>query len=121
MRYLFILLVLVLAAAIAWPYWYLYRLDRALLENDRVALVALVDMDRLRENHKAAMEYRVEHAVGREGAVSRMLQDGVRWLSDQTGEQVIDLEWVRAQLRRDGGAAGDDAYPSILRYTGFAF
>lgn len=121
MRYLCTLLVLVLAAAIAWPYVYVYRLDRALLENDRVALVALVDLDRLRENHKAAMEFRVQNTVGQDGAVTRMLQDGVRWLSDQGADQVIDLDWVREQLRRDGRAAGDDAYPSILRQTDFAF
>lgn len=121
MRYLCTLLLLVLAAAIAWPYIYLYRLDRALLENDRVALVALVDMERLQESHKATMELRVERTVGENGAVARMLQDGMRWISDQTGDRVIDLDWVRERLRRDGQAPGDNAYPSILRHTGFAF
>ena len=121
MRYLCLLLVLALAVAVAWPYVYLYRLDRALLENDRATLAALVDMERLRANHKAALEHRIERTVGREGPVARMAREGARWINEQAADRVIDLDWVRERLRRPEGGAAEDAYPSILRHTRFAF
>ena len=120
MRLLYFLLFLAILAYAGWPYVNLYRLDRALMQNDRTALNALVDLDALRVQHKAMLERQVRRSIGdQHGPISDLVRDGARWFGTQTSE-AIDLEWVRQRLRRQRPSA-PDAYPSIITDTTFAF
>lgn len=120
MRILYTLLFLVLTAFVAWPYVDLFRLDRALMENNQEVLEAIVDLDAVRKAHKASLERQVNQTVGQGNAVSDILRRGAKWLGENAVNTVIDLNWVREALRwrRDGPP---DAYPSIISETSFAF
>ena len=56
MRRLLILLAILLAAYIGYPYLTLYWIDHALLTNDKAALERLVDFPRVRETLKAEVK-----------------------------------------------------------------
>ncbi len=120
MRFLFFLLFLAMLAYAGYPYVNLYRLDRALMQNDRAALNALVDVGALRAQHKAMFEKQVRRSIGEQpGPISDLVRDGARWYGVQTAD-TIDLDWVRQRLRRERASA-PDAYPSIITDTTFAF
>ena len=56
MRRLFILLLILLAVYIAYPYWTLYRLQDALLSNNAEAVKRIVDFPAVRAGMKAQVE-----------------------------------------------------------------
>lgn len=56
MRRLFLLLLILLAAYIAYPYWTLYRLERALLTDNAETLQKIVDFPAIRASAKAQVE-----------------------------------------------------------------
>ena len=120
MRFLYFLLFAAVVAYAGWPYVNLYRLDRALLQNDRAALHELVDLDALKAQHKAMLEKQVQRSIGAQpGPISGLVRDGARWYGTQSSE-AIDLDSVRQRLRRQRASA-PDAYPSIITDTTFAF
>jgi hypothetical protein len=59
MRRVILLLFILIAAYIGYPYLALYRLDRALLTNDQAALTRLVDFPEVRERLKAEVKLAV--------------------------------------------------------------
>lgn len=52
MRRLFILILILFAAYVAYPYWTLYRLDHAILNNNAEALQSIVDFPAIRASLK---------------------------------------------------------------------
>ena len=119
MRFVYLLLFLAVMAYAGYPYVNLYRLDRALMQNDYGALNELVDLAALRAQHKTMLEKQVQRNIGTQrGPISDLVRDGARWYGVQTAE-AIDLEWVRQRLRR-GRMSAPDAYPSIVTDTTFA-
>jgi len=120
MRFLYFLVFLAILAYAGLPYVNLYRLDRALMQNERATLNELVDLDALKAQHKAMFEKQVQRSIGEQhGPVSDLVRDGARWYGVQTAD-AIDLDWVRQRLRRQRASA-PDAYPSIITDTTFAF
>jgi hypothetical protein len=121
MKYLCAVLVLAALVYGGWPYVHLYRLDRALMENDRTALNELVDLDALKEQHKTELEKRVDRTFGVDPKrVPEFLRQGARWIDDATANAVVDVDWVREQLRWRRPTP-PDAYPSIITDATFAF
>ena len=91
------------------------------MENDRTALNELVDLDALKEQHKTSLEKRVDHTFGGDPKrVPEFLRQGARWIDDATANAVVDVDWVREQLRWRRPTP-PDAYPSIITDTTFAF
>ncbi len=120
MRLIYFLMFLGVLAYLGYPYVNLYRLDRALMQNNQAALNELVDVGALRAQHKAKFEKQVQRSIGpQQGPISDLVRDGARWYGVQTADG-IDLDWVRQRLRR-GRASAPDAYPSIITDTTFAF
>lgn len=121
MRFLISLLLVAALAYGAWPYLHLYRLDGAITDNDLGAINGLVDLERVRANHQAQTEWRLEHGidstVGGEGALADMLKRSARWVSERTAPEAIDGAWVRERLL----AARPNAIGSLLQNTDFAF
>ena len=120
MRYLFLLLFVAILSYAGWPYVNLYRLDRALMQNDQAALQELVDLDALKAQHKSMLEQQVERSIGQQpGPISNLVRDGALWYGTQTSA-AITLDSVRQRLRLQRVSA-PDAYPSIITDTTFAF
>ena len=59
MRRMILLLVILIAAYVGYPYLTLYRIDRALLTNDQAALTRLVDFPEVRARLKAEVKLAV--------------------------------------------------------------
>ncbi len=70
---------------LVWPYVTLWRLDRALVRNDQIALAGLMDLEAIRD------------------ALRRRLNKDVDGTIDSPSDAFID--WLEAALRRDGTAA----------------
>jgi hypothetical protein len=79
-----LLLLLSALAYLAWPYATLWRLDRALVSDDRAALAALIDLDAVRT------------------ALARWLDKGIKEAPLSPSDDFID--WLERGIRRDGTA-----------------
>ncbi|CAK0760243.1 conserved hypothetical protein [Gammaproteobacteria bacterium] len=116
MRYLMLpFLILVLAFGF-WPYYHLYRLDRALVQNDRDTLTVLVDLDAVRAERRS----RPPQVSQTRNPVTQALRQVTNVLTGSGEENNITLDWVREVLRPIP-ARPDESYPSILHYTTCAF
>lgn len=98
-----LLVVLICAAVLAWPYLSLYRLDRALAANDLPALAELVDVESVRGEVKAQVDDRVKRTVGgKSGTVLGWIQTGVSQIGSRAVDLAVNLEWVADTLRDAG-------------------
>ncbi len=121
MKYIVPLLFLAAVVFGGWPYVNLFRLDRALMENDRDTLAELVDLSALKAFHKKKLEKQLNRTMGQsQGTFAEMMKNGARWLGKTTADTIIDLDWVRDKLRWEE-TSRPDAYPSIISNTSFAF
>ena len=59
MRRLFLLILILLAVYVAYPYWTLHRLEQALLSNNAEALKRIVDFPAIRASMKDQVEGRL--------------------------------------------------------------
>lgn len=116
MRYAMILVLFLAVIFGLWPYYYLYRLDRALVQNDQAALQVLIDLDAIR----AARKLHPKPIKDLRSSMSRTLNQVANVLTGEDGDKGINLEWVRETLR-PVPARPDESYPSILHYTTCAF
>ena len=103
MKYLFAVLILVLATFVSWPYAYLYRIDKALHEGDRDTLSRLVDLEAVRAEIKRNIDRDVDTALGKDtGSVLGWLKEKVSELGEHAIEEIIDLAWISRTLTEDG-------------------
>ncbi len=115
-------LLLGLLAFIAWPYVHIYQLDQALLSNNANGLQQLVDLDAVREQRKQTAKRETDRLVGKgDGDVRQFFRDGLRALTGTAVDAIIDLDWVRTELRRDGKPARAKPVPSMLDSLSYAF
>jgi hypothetical protein len=99
MKSLVVVLVLGLMAYVAWPYYYVWRIDQAVILDDREALGELVDLEAVRQQIKRRLNKEVDSAVGDvSNAFVDWLQDGIRRMGTGAVERLVTLEWVRQQL-----------------------
>ena len=104
MKYVIALLILTSSVYLAWPFAYLYRIDKALSESDRDTLSRLVDLDAIRAEIKRSIDRDMDTALGTD-------DDGVLgWLKSKVGkigvraiDESITLSWVSRTLTAEGG------------------
>jgi hypothetical protein len=121
MKALTTLILLCLAAFIAWPYTALYRLNEALASDRDQELAQIVNLDQVRTQIKTDFNQSVQNTMGsQQNAFLSWLQDGVRRLGGDAVDQMIDLEWVRDTLLSKS-RTGQDTPASFLRHVDFAF
>jgi len=117
-KYLSGLLLVALAAYVAWPYVALYRLDRSLAADDRPALARLVDLDVVRAEMKRSVERDLADALGDEpGSFTAWLRDGVETLGAEGIDALVDVEWVSRRLAQ----AGRPRNARLLQRIDYAF
>lgn len=115
-------ILLALCGFFVYPYVTLYQLDRALINNDRQALRELVDLDAVRDHRSALLRRDTERLIGQgRGDVADFFREGARLLTDKAVSDIVDLDWVRTQLRRDGRPGNRQPYPSLLGEVAHAF
>ncbi len=117
MRYLMLPVFVITLAFGSWPYVHLLRLDRALIQDDRVALTALLDLAAIRAERKRILELQTADA---HNPVSHALHQLAAVLPGNDTESTVTLSWAREVLR-PVPAQPNENYPSILHYSTFAF
>ncbi len=94
-----ITLLLALCAWLVWPYLTLWRLDRALIRDDRAALAPLVDLPAVRDAIRRSLN---KEAGGTRGHFSdgfiTWLEKAIRRRGTKALEQEVTLTWVRERL-----------------------
>jgi len=96
--------ILILALTIlygAWPYVTLWRLELAAARDDRVTLVALVDLEAVRDEIARRLD---KDRVSAIGAVSESfiewLESGLRRYGAEALQRLVTLDWVGEQFNR---------------------
>ena len=117
MRFLAFVAFLLAVLYSAWPYYNVYRLDRALRLNDAQALASLVDLAAIRQARKMEFGDAVAGTANPRG--SSGWQQGTV-VTNGPQRPAVDLDWVRQALRPKGVPEGRK-YPSILSYVSYAF
>jgi hypothetical protein len=92
----------------SWPYVTLWRLDRALVRNDRETLGALVDLPAVRAEIARKLNKEERSTLGPPSdAFIAWLEQGIRRNGTAALDRRVDLDWVRERLlshaRRDRG------------------
>lgn len=107
---------------LAWPYVTVYQLDQALLGNDTSQLNKLVDINAVRLQRKQTAKRESDRLVGEgDGDVRQFFRDTLRSLTGSAVDAIIDMDWVRTELRRDGKPANARPVPSLLDSVSYAF
>jgi len=89
MRRLFLLILILLAVYIAYPYWTLHRLEQALLSNNAETLKRIVDFPAVRASIKAQVEGGLRQKSEELGQTRPVLGDIGKALTSILGPSVI--------------------------------
>jgi hypothetical protein len=115
MRFFGFLVFLALSAYVAWPYYDLMRLERAVIYDDRALLSELVDVGQVRANIKR----RFEHATGRASdPVLGWAKGGLQALNSEVIDRTVNQEWVRDTLLEQ---VDDTGHKGLFPGVSFAF
>lgn len=123
MRYLGYLLLFALIAFGLWPYYYVFRLDNALSQEDTAQLAPLVDLPALRANYKERVTSGVGQLLPSDDPNNLMgwIRGNLERLGDSALEQAVTLPWVRDTLRAAVTEATNQTPPYLLAGIDFAF
>ncbi len=106
---LFSILMVLVLAFVAWPYFQLNRLGRAIDNNDELELRRLIDVEAIRHEFKTIIDQNIEGVTQRyDNPIVRFMRGGVKELSGSALDSV-DLAWARDTLfaaRQDSGGGG---------------
>jgi hypothetical protein len=120
MKTLLVAFIILLSAFLAWPYTVIYRLDKALAENDREAAANLIDIDAIRQQIKRKMNKNVESTIG---DVSNdfvdWLQNGIQRLGNDAIDNMVNLDWAMGQLRSKNPDPRQGGFMQHLSYAFF--
>jgi hypothetical protein len=113
---------LLIAAALLWPYYTLYRLDNALANFDQASLNKLVNLEAVRKVHKDSMGSVLDRALGPQAfgqlPMVDMLRKGLNAAGDSAVDSSVDLQWIRDTLYPP---PTNHAKPGLLGALSFAF
>ncbi len=111
------LLFLFILAFLIWPYTAVYRLDRALAQHHRQTLAEMIDIESVREQIKRKLNKNLDSSIGNvSNGFIDWLQDGIQKLGSDAIDQMVNTDWVAAQLRshnpnpNEGGIFGQLSY-----------
>ncbi len=113
------MLVFLVAAFVAWPYYHVWLLDQAVVLNDRDKLCGLVEIKSVREQIKRRLNKEVDSTVGEvSNTFVDWLQDGIQRMGIGALDRLVTLEWVREQLL---SKTGPQDPPGFLDQISYAF
>ena len=123
MKNVFIVLaVLGLLGILSWPYVGLYQLDRALQSGQDAQLAKYVDLAAIRAGRAQALRKDADRLIGAgNDDVSAFFRESARALTSTAIDHIVDLEWVRTSLRRDGKPGDARPFPPLLGEVSYAF
>ena len=123
MRYLVYLVLFALIAFGVWPYYYVFKLDGALSQEDTTELAPLVDLPAVRANYKARITTGADQLLPTADPKSAMawIRQNLERLGDSALDQAITLPWVQETLRQAVTDTTKQSPPYLLGGIDFAF
>jgi len=119
MKKLVTFLVLCAIAYVAWPYFGVWQLERAVVRHDQEGLAQLVDLTAVRGEIKRRLNKEVGSTVGDvSNAFVNWLQDGIRRLGHDAIDRLVTLDWIRQQLI---SKTGPEDPPGFVPHISYAF
>jgi hypothetical protein len=120
MKALASLIFLFILAFLIWPYTAVYRLDQALAHHHRQTLAEMVDIESVREQIKRRLNKNLESSIGDvSNSFVDWVQDGIRKLGADAIDQMVDTNWVAAQLRSHNPNPNEGGFFNQLSYAFF--
>ncbi len=127
MKYLFGLFILLIAAAIIWPYSTIYRLGNALVANDEQAILQFVDLESVRARYKESLEKQTQvlqklnlgNQNGMGSALTNLFGNSLQNIGNTAVDSIITPKWIRDSLRPPH--PDQYVYPSLLSGVSFGF
>lgn len=119
MKYLSSLLFLLVIGYLAWPYFHLYQLHRAVINNDSTAIEKLVDLEKVNQVFKDNLKWQMNNTVNTSGGLfPEKIRQGAQTLLGTFGNLaaeavVVDAQSLLERLRKING--------SLWEQTTFAF
>ncbi len=106
MRLISSLIGFAILAFLLLPYYNVYQISSSVQSSDLVTLAKMVDLEAVRKVQKTTLEQQAKNAANTLGMqnsqVTNTLQGGWASLGNLAIEQVVDINWVRAQLQPTG-------------------
>ena len=118
-KYLSRLLFLLVIGYLAWPYFHLYQLHRAVINNDSAAIKKLVDLEKVNQVFKDNLKWQMNHTVNTSSSLfPEAVKQGAQTLMGTLGNLaaeavVIDAQSLLDRLHKING--------SLWEKTTFAF
>ena len=99
MKRLILLLLLPLSLYMAYPYYTLYQINRAVADRDLAELSTMVDLFSIRHVIKRRMNKEAGEIIGEpSNNFITWLQDGISQMGSGAVDGLVNMEWVRQQL-----------------------
>jgi hypothetical protein len=124
MKFLVTIVLALLVAYLSWPYYYVYRLDAALGDDNIIALAPLVDLEAVRDNNQRRIERTIDKVSGgkqEDDSLIGWLQSSIKDLTDTVVDQSLSLELVREGLRDLARAHSSKSPPYFISAIDYAF
>ena len=124
MKFLVTIVLALLVAYLSWPYYYIYRLDAALGDDNIIALAPLVDLDAVRDNNQRRIERTIDKVSGgkqEDDSLIGWLQSSIKDLTGTVVDQTLSLEQVREGLRDLARAHSSESPPYFIAAIDYAF
>jgi len=120
MKTLIAILLLFLAAFVAWPYYHVWRLDQAVIANDQAALADLVEITKVREEIKRRLNKEVDSTVGEvSNTFVDWIQQGIQRMGSEAVDKLVTLDWVREQLLSKSAPQDPPGFRHLISYAFF--
>jgi hypothetical protein len=120
MKSLLYAFIILLLAFLAWPFATIYRLDKALQENDYQAIDQMVDIGSIQRQIKQKMNKEVESTIGDvSNSFVEWLQNGIQELGNDAIENMVNQDWAIAQLRSHNADTHVGGFIDHLSYAFF--
>lgn len=120
MKALASLLFLLILAFLIWPYTAVYRLDQALARHHRQTLAEMVDIESVRGQIKRRLNKNLDSSIGDvSNSFVDWVQNGIRKLGANAIDQMVDTDWVAAQLRSHNPNPNEGGFFNQISYAFF--
>jgi len=127
MKYVSRLLFLVVIVYLGWPYFHLYQLHRAVINNDSAAIENLVDLKKVNQVFKDNLEWQMNHMVNSQGNLfPEVVRQGAQTIIGTLGNLaaetvVIDAQNLLKRLHKINGSLWEETtfafFESPTRFT----
>ncbi len=120
MKALASLLLLFILAFLVWPYTAVYRLDQALAQHHRQTLAEMIDIESVRDQIKRKLNKNLDSSIGNvSNSFIDWLQDGIQKLGADAIDEMVNTDWVAAQLRSHNPNPNEGGFFGQLSYAFF--